>query len=37
MLTLLGFLQYSGVVEIDGVDIDTVTLDFLRSRVITMT
>ncbi|OAA80127.1 ABC multidrug transporter [Akanthomyces lecanii RCEF 1005] len=37
MLTLLGFLQYSGVVEIDGVDIDTVTPDFLRSRVITMT
>ncbi|KAJ3496534.1 hypothetical protein NLG97_g2589 [Lecanicillium saksenae] len=37
MLTLLGFLRYSGTVEIDGIDIETVTPDILRSRVITMT
>lgn len=34
---MLGVLQYTGVVEIDGIDIETVTPDVLRSRVITMT
>ncbi len=34
---MLGFLDYSGFVEIDGVNLETVTPDILRSRVITMT
>lgn len=34
--TLLGFLDYDGTVLIDGVDISTVPLDELRSRIITI-
>ncbi len=34
--TLLGFLEYDGSIVIDGVDIKTVDLDELRSRIITI-
>lgn len=35
-LSMLGFLDYTGTIEIDGVDISTIPRDFLRSRVITI-
>ncbi|OAA80140.1 ABC multidrug transporter [Akanthomyces lecanii RCEF 1005] len=37
LLALLGFLQYDGRVEIDGIDIKNIDPDFLRSRVISIT
>lgn len=37
LLTLLGFLYHEGVVEIDGINIKNMDLDFLRSRVISIT
>ncbi|KAJ6781974.1 hypothetical protein PWT90_01260 [Aphanocladium album] len=37
LLTLLGFLYYDGRVEIDGIDIKSLDLDFLRSRVVSIT
>lgn len=37
LLTLLGFMQYSGSVEIDEVDIADVDPDVLRSHIITIT
>ncbi|OAR01944.1 hypothetical protein LLEC1_02922 [Akanthomyces lecanii] len=36
LLALLGLVQYDGKVELDGVDITTVDLDLLRSRVVTI-
>lgn len=35
-LSMLGFLEYTGRIEIDGVDISTVPRDTLRSRIITI-
>lgn len=35
-LTLLGFLEYSGTVQIDGVDISTIPVDELRARITTV-
>lgn len=35
-MTLLGFLEYSGTVEIDGVDISTIPVDDLRARITTV-
>lgn len=37
LLTILGFLQYTGKIEIDDVDIATIHPDQLRSRIITIT
>ncbi|KAJ3490883.1 hypothetical protein NLG97_g5700 [Lecanicillium saksenae] len=37
LLTLLGFLYYDGTVKIDGVAIQNMDPDFLRSRVISIT
>ncbi|OAA69266.1 ABC transporter, transmembrane domain, type 1 [Akanthomyces lecanii RCEF 1005] len=37
LLTLLGFVDYEGVVEIDGINIASVSRDDLRSRLITIT
>lgn len=37
ILTLLGFLQYDGHIEIDGIDISTISRDDLRSRLVTIT
>lgn len=37
LLTLLGLLEFTGTVEIDGIDIHTVDPDLLRSRIITIT
>ncbi|EGX88251.1 ABC multidrug transporter [Cordyceps militaris CM01] len=37
LLTLLGFMYYSGTVEIDDVDIANVDADVLRSHIITIT
>lgn len=34
--TILGFLEYEGSIIIDGVDIKTVDLDELRSRIVTI-
>lgn len=34
LLALLGLVQYDGKVELDGVDITTVDLDLLRSRIV---
>ncbi|OAR00032.1 hypothetical protein LLEC1_00475 [Akanthomyces lecanii] len=36
LLTLLGFLEYSGTIEIDGVDISTIPVDDLRAHVTTV-
>ncbi|KAM3474463.1 hypothetical protein MY5147_004238 [Beauveria neobassiana] len=36
-LTMLGFISYEGVIEIDGVDIASISLDDLRCRIITIT
>ncbi len=36
LLTLLGFIQYEGAVEIDGVDIASLSRDELRSRLVTV-
>ncbi|KAJ6785368.1 hypothetical protein PWT90_04529 [Aphanocladium album] len=36
LLTLLGFLECKGQVTIDGIDISSVPLDVLRSRIITI-
>lgn len=36
LATLLGFLEYSGTVKIDGIDIATAEPDQLRSRIITI-
>ncbi|KAJ6788053.1 hypothetical protein PWT90_09274 [Aphanocladium album] len=36
LLTLLGFLDYSGTIEIDGVDISTIPVDDLRARISTV-
>lgn len=36
LLTLLGFLEYTGTVRIDGVDISTIAPDELRSRLVTI-
>lgn len=35
-LTLLGFLDYSGKIEIDGVDLATIPVDELRGRITTV-
>lgn len=35
-LSILGFLEYTGHIHIDGVDISTIPRDTLRSRVITI-
>ncbi|TQV94278.1 ABC multidrug transporter [Cordyceps javanica] len=35
-LSILGFLDYSGTIDIDGVDISTIARDTLRSRIITI-
>lgn len=37
LLTLLGFMSYSGTVEIDDVDISRIHPDVLRSHIITIT
>lgn len=37
MLTLLNFLEYSGSIKIDGVEISDVPLQVLRSRITTIT
>ncbi|OAQ99516.1 hypothetical protein LLEC1_05570 [Akanthomyces lecanii] len=37
LLTLLGFMYYSGTVEIDDVDIANIDPDILRSHIITIT
>ncbi|KAK8141736.1 hypothetical protein G3M48_009985 [Beauveria asiatica] len=37
LLALLGFLHYEGLIEIDGIDIQKIDPDFLRSRVISIT
>lgn len=36
LLALLGFLHYQGVMKIDGIDVSSVSLDELRSRVVTV-
>ncbi|ATY61624.1 ABC multidrug [Cordyceps militaris] len=36
LLTLLGFIHYEGVVEIDGINIGSVSRDELRSRLVTI-
>ncbi|KAM3477754.1 hypothetical protein MY8738_006300 [Beauveria namnaoensis] len=36
-LTMLGFISYEGVIEINGVDIASISLDDLRCRIITIT
>ncbi|TQV90059.1 ABC multidrug transporter [Cordyceps javanica] len=36
LYSLLGFLEYEGTIEVDGVDISTVQPDQLRSRIITI-
>ncbi|KAM3544593.1 hypothetical protein ARSEF1564_002461 [Beauveria bassiana] len=36
-LTMLCFISYEGVIEIDGVDIASISLDDLRCRIITIT
>lgn len=35
-LGLLGFLEYTGTIEIDGINISTIPRDVLRSRIITI-
>lgn len=37
LFTLLGFMHYTGTVEIDGVDISKIDPDVLRSHIITIT
>ncbi len=37
MLALLGFLHCEGRIEIDGIDVQNIDPDFLRSRVISIT
>lgn len=37
LLTLLGFLEYDGRIEIDGVNLSTASRDELRSRLVTIT
>ncbi|XWW92334.1 hypothetical protein V2A60_000257 [Cordyceps javanica] len=37
LMTMLGFLKYQGKLEIDGVDVSSVSRDDLRSRLITIT
>lgn len=37
LLTMLGFLAYKGRLEIDGVDVASVSRDELRSRLVTIT
>lgn len=37
LLTILGFLQYEGTIEIDGVDLALISRDELRARLITIT
>lgn len=37
LLTTLGFLQYEGSVLLDGVELRTIPLDILRSRITTIT
>lgn len=37
LMVLLGFIQYQGTVEIDGVDISKVSRQELRSRLVTIT
>lgn len=36
LLTLLGFLEYSGTIEIDGIDISTIPVDDLRAHITTV-
>lgn len=33
-LALLGFLKYDGTIKIDGIELSSVSLDFLRSRLV---
>ncbi|KAJ3495541.1 hypothetical protein NLG97_g3322 [Lecanicillium saksenae] len=35
-MSMLGFLEYTGVIEIDGIDISQIPRDTLRSRIITI-
>ncbi|KAJ3495175.1 hypothetical protein NLG97_g3579 [Lecanicillium saksenae] len=37
LLTLLGFIEYQGVLEIDGINVASVSRNELRSRLITIT
>ncbi|TQV90109.1 ABC multidrug transporter [Cordyceps javanica] len=37
LLTLLGFINYEGAVEIDGVDVSSISRTELRSRLVTIT
>lgn len=37
LLTLLGFLEFDGNVEIDGIDVSSIAPDELRARMITIT
>lgn len=34
LLCILGFLEYTGTIEVDGIDVSTVPLDELRNRLI---
>lgn len=37
LLMLLGFIEYDGKVEIDGIEVSRVPCDILRSRIVTIT